>query len=621
MTRDTGQCESKAGRAVPVRARLIRVWPAAVLAVMLVIWVWPILWVRGGWWDAHTKWGDLLRGLGVVEAWRWGVWDARWFPGFDHGYGYPFLSYYAPLFHWLSGLWTRVLSSPTAALRTNVIGWLVFGTAGMYLAGERVWGFLSNGKAARFRPGLICAMGWLMSPYLMCNVFVRGALAEFASCQTAPWVFWAAFGLLGREGPWDRRDSRELLLFVLFLSLGILTHNFFGLCLSGIAVALLPLLVVLRRFGRRSPDNKGNRAGVRAAGWVVGLGWALLATIFYWFPALREGKFVHLGVLTEGDYSYLNHFLYPRNLLSIFYWGYGVSIRGPNDEMPLHLGLVSVVALASTVFAIATLVLSRRRRNSSRLLAGIVAIVLMTAVGIFFTTSLSRLLWDRIALLQFAQFPWRLLTIPTIGICLLLPALLVAVNPNRHRPATIGAFAVLVLCFAVSKHFYGRIRGEYPLRQEYKPENWEKTQILTADIDEYGPIWRDRYRPPQWPRGALLADDQIEILKYNNRRVALEASIRNKSSQPRPLVIAWNYFPGWQGRIEPGDRPLRLLPGPETGFILIEDIPPGVSNIRVWFGDTPLRRRCKIASGIAWLMWLGVWFGLILTKDFTDSID
>jgi len=605
---------------------------------MLGLWFLPIIRLSSGWWHVHTWWGDLLRAWGVVEAWRCGLWDARWFPGFDYGYGYPFLSYYAPLFHWLSGLWLLLFSSPTVAVRVNLFCWLVFGTAGIYLAGNRVWIFLTGSRyaslesadpepkieqrtsnienAAVFRPGLMCAMGWLMSPYFMSNVFVRGALAEFASCQAAPWVLWAAFGILGREGRWSGRDSRECLLLVLFLAVGILAHNFFGMCLFGMAAAMLPFVLIVKWFGSQRSNNTKATNLLRVGFWVAGLGWALLATIFYWLPALREARFVNLSALTERDYSYHNHYLYLSNLLNIFYWDFGVSIRGPNDQMPLHLGLVGVVGLASAMAAIVVVAVSKSRRNG-RLLAGISAIVAATAAGTLLTTPLSGFLWDRISLLQFAQFPWRLLNIPTIGICLLLPAVLVAANPKRYRPATAATLVVLAICFAISCHFYGRVYGEMPLREEHKPENWEKTQILTADVDEYGPIWRSRYRPPNWPRGALLGDEQIEILHSENRRVALEASIRNKSDQPRPLVIAWNYFPGWHGRIEPGHKPLTLLPGPTTGFILVESIPPGPSSIHVWFGDTPLRRTCKIVSGLAWLLWFGLWIVLV---SFRSSI-
>jgi hypothetical protein len=613
MSKDTGYPESSKTPTSGLRNRTIGLWPA-VLGLMVAIWFSPILRLSGGWWDSHTLWADPLRALGVVEAWRCGLWDARWFPGFDFGYGYPFLSYYAPLFHWLSGLWVLILSSPSVAVRANLFCWLVFGTVGIYLAGERVWDFLSNGRAAPFRPGLICAAGWLMSPYLMCQVFVRGALPEFASSQTVPWIVWVAFGILGRPGAWHRRDSRELLLMVLFISAGILTHNFFGMCIVAIAVGLMPIVLLVRAFGHREPGEMKSVV-VRSIGWAIGLAWALLATVFYWLPALRESRFVRVGILKEMSYTYFNHYLYLSNLLNVSYWNFGVSLRGPNDEMPLHLGFVSLLATASTLIALLLPAISPKRRDG-KLAAGIVTLVLATAIGILLTTSLSGFLWDRFSLLQFAQFPWRLLAVPTVGVCLLLPAAVVAANPARHRLAVAAMLLVVAVCFGASHHFYAGIKAKIPRTEDLDPKNWPNHQILTADLDEYGPIWREKDRRLKWSPGFLIGSEQIEVLSANARLIALEASIRNKSNQPRPIVVAWNYFPGWQARIEPGNKPLPIAPGPSTGLILIEDIPPGHSRLRVWFGDTPLRRWCKIVSGVAWLVWLGSWIVAAATKRF-----
>jgi hypothetical protein len=593
----------------------------------------PILALGDGWWDSHTLWADPLRAVGVVEAWRCGLWDARWFSGFDYGYGYPFLSYYAPLFHWLSGLWLLILSSATVAVRVNVFAWLVYGTAGMVLAGERVWDFVSRGRAAAFRPGLLCALGWLMSPYFMCEVFVRGSLPEFASSQAIPWMVWAAFGVLGRDGRWNRRDSREWLLAVLFIAAGILTHNFIGMCIVAAAITLAPLVLSVGTCGasetyrsdmQRANSTKGSGIA-RLIAWTAALGWALLSTIFYWLPAMRESRFVRVGLLKEMSYEYFNHYLYLSNLLHIGYWNFGVSLRGPNDEMPLHLGFVSALALISAVAAMAVLVVSRTRRDA-RLAAGTGALVLATAVGILLTTPLSGFLWDRLPLLQFAQFPWRLLTFPTVGVCLLLPAAIMAIRPPHARWTLIAALTVFACCFGASHYFYARIKGDLAPTEDLDPRNWERRQILTADLDEYGSIWREKDRPPKWPRGAVIGNEQIEVVSCDNRRIAVQAAIRNESDQPQPLIIAANYFPGWQGRLDPGDKPLTLLPGPATGLILIENIPPGRSNLRVWFGDTPLRRRCKIVSGVAWLTWFGGWLVLAATRkrkptDFADSAD
>lgn len=591
-----------------LRALIARLWPLPILAVMLALWFSPIIKLSGGWWRGHSFWADALRGLGVAEAWRWGLWDARWFQGFDWGYGYPFLSYYAPLFHWMSGFWILLIPSASVAVRVNMLCWLVFGTAGMYLTGERLWSYFTRGQAAAFRPGLLCTMAWLMSPYPMCNVFVRSALPEFASCQAMPWVLWAGFGILGRTGTWTRRDRAELLLMVLFIAVGLMSHNFFGMCLFGAAAAMIPLVLPLRRLIYDRSNEVKSTMWLRVGAWTVGLAWSLAATVFYWLPALREGDFVRIQALKGGGYSYALHYLYPRNYLKVLYWDFGWSVPGPNDGMPLHLGLVSFVAVAGTLAAFVILATLKRRRDHG-LVAGIGALALGTLAGVFLTTPLSRFLWGHISLLQFAQFPWRLLNVPTVGVCLLVPAALVAANPARRGLGVAVAVGVLALCFGASHHFYVRIKGSIPFPVNYKPPNWERMQIITVAwaVDEYGPIWRDRDRKPQWPRGGLLPNKDLEVVRSQNRRVALYATIKNRSTQRQPLIVAWNYFPAWKARVEPENVPLTVLPDPDTGFIRIEDVPVGVSKIHLWFGNTPLRLRCKIVAGTAWLIWLAAW--------------
>lgn len=618
------------------RVHLDRWWPFGVLVVLLVIWMSPIIDLIGGWWLSHTVRNDLLRALAVVEAWREGLWDARWFSGFDHGYGYPFLSYYAPLFHWLSGLWLLVLPLPTVAVRLNLFAWLVLGTAGMYLAGDRVWGFLSNGRAAAFRPGLICAIGWLMAPYPMCNVFVRGTLPEFASSQTVPWIVWAAFGILLRSGGWTRRDTRELLLLVLIVSAGILAHNSFGLCVFATAVVIAPFLLLLRLIGPRG-SHELRSVVVRYGLWALAMGAILLGTLFYWLPILRELEYVAIEKMRT-FHLYSDHYLYPSNYLNVDYWDFGNSLPGPGDTMAFHLGFVSVLALASAFAAFAVLaaryydMLARARaslsasplaasvavvvsksRRSRRLLFGTVLLLSATAIGVLMTSPLSGFLWDRVPLLHFVQFPWRLLSLPSVGIALLLPAALVAIHPSRKPAAMAATAVVLAVCFAVSHHCYARIQRTIALGKDLDPRNWEQSAIRTADIDEYGPIWRAPDRAPQWPRGTLLVEEPLEVRDLDFRGTSLRASINNGSDRPQSAVFTCNYFPGWQGRIEPGGNFVTLSPEPTNGLIRIEGIPAGESNLHIWFGDTPIRRTSKIISGTVWLLWIGAWIVLAAT--------
>ncbi|MCX8037114.1 MAG: hypothetical protein N3D11_08750 [Candidatus Sumerlaeia bacterium] len=597
-----------------------RFWPSALLACLILLWMRPISWPPNAYWQVHTQLAELHRALGVAEAWRCGLWDARWIPGFDWGYGYPIFSFYSPLFHWLSAAWLLLVGTPAAAVRLNLLAWLVLGAAGVYCAGERLWCGAGGSGTTALRPGLLCAIGWLMSPYLMCDVWVRGALSEYAAAQILPWIVWAALGILGREEHWNRRDTAEILLVAAAVAAGILSHNFLGMCGVGLALCMIPFVFVIRRFGRRRIGSK--HIVLRTAFWILGIGWGLAATVFFWLPALREARFTRLSAMTGGihglSYRYTDHFLYPANFLRLTYWDFDNSLPGPNDTMPLHLGLVSALAVVLVMAAGAILLLRKEKRDASKT-ATLAALVAAIALGAWLTTASSRILWDRIALLQFAQYPWRLLPLPSLGIALVLPAALVIAAPERTRAGLLAMLGLLLICFAASQVLYGRIKGIVPYSDAFTTKDWETLQILTADLDEYGPIWRDRFRPPKWPRGVLLESDKVKVLQFESRRVSIRAEVENRSGRPEPLVLTTNYFPGWQARTEPDKRPLTVAPGPATGFILIEGVPPGRTTFRIWFGNTPLRVRCKAVSAAAWVVWLLIWSGLALRRKSDTS--
>jgi hypothetical protein len=581
-----------------------RAGPVALLAGMVVVWFWPVLTLGETWWVSHTQWSEPLRALGVVDAWRRGIWDARWFPGFDRGYGYPFLSYYAPLFHWLSGVWTLVFGSASRGVRANLVCWLVLGTTGVFYAGRRFWGLVGGTMTRALRPELVCASGWLMSPYLLCDVYLRCDGAEFAAIQLLPWTVWAGLAVAGADAPWDRADTARYLGSVAVIAAVVLAHNFLGVAAVGVALAVIPLVFAIEVIGGRSGRRSLRRAASRGGLWVAGVAWGLVLAAFFWVPALAEMDFTRIGRMREGAYRYSDHFLVARNLLDIRFWGFGESLPGPEDTMPLHLGWVSLAASISVVAAVCSALVPSRR--DGRLLAGIGVAVVALSLVLLMTTATSAPIWDRIGLLQFAQYPWRFLGIASVVVCLLLPAGGVAARP-RWPAATSGAMLVgAVALFAQSAYDYVHIAGTLPAAGQTYRVDWRGTQILTTNLDEYGPIWRPTDRPGSPPSGSVVGVEPVNVTRVEEHGAGVAAGLENPSAAAGSVLVALNYFPGWRAVIEPG-RELPVSPEPGSGFIRVTGIPSGASRLMVEFGDTPLRRACKLVSSVGWAVWAGVW--------------
>ena len=571
----------------------------SILALLLFCWLRTLPWRGNALWGTHNKLFDVQRALGVVDAWRAGLWDARWFQNFDQGYGYPFLLYYAPLFHWISGGLTLLLGSSVLALQYNLAFWLIAGTAGMYLAGNQLWGQTAPALECSCVPGFVAACGWLMSPYLMCNVFVRGTLSEFASSQTLPWLVYLALRHFSGGGG----SIGTLLATTTVLSLAILTHNFLGLCallfcgwlLGG---ALLEAVVQ----GRAS-----NKDFVRAAGgWGVAIALALACTAFFWAPALLDQKYVNIKEILR--YRYSNHFLYWYNLARLNYWDYGVSGPGPLDTMPLHLGYVSLLAACSGLSGLACAWFS----GQSRVGWTIYLLLGSSIVAVLMTTWISRPLWDRFSLLQYGQFPWRLLSFGALGCSLLLPSIFVASEASATKKIREFAAPVLLLvlvgCSAWSQKQYGRINAAFDVSDEIASGMWRKTAVTSTERNEYEPIWSvGKARSGSSP-GQIIVPPQLRVAARDEEALPAEWRwrVENSSAAPANLTVALNYFPAWKAWDMTRGRRLEVAPEQSTGFLQVMGVAPGASEVRLRFGNTPVRQVAWGASlgGVLLFLWV-----------------
>jgi hypothetical protein len=578
------------------------------MLVALYFWMHPVLYLPANtWWIAHVKQTDMLRGLGVVSAWRSGIWDARLFPAFDWGYGYPNLSYYAPLFSWMTGLGLLVISPANWVARIVIWIWLFYGTIGAYLAGRRLWNYLAGGQADALKPGLFTAGAWLMSPYLLFDAYTRGDGPEFAAACTLPWIIWAGVGVLGQKGPLTRRDHREWLLLTLFLSLAILSHNFVGLLAAAMAAVMVPAMVVLRWAGG---ERSLRPAMARGAVWVAGLGLALGTTLFFWLPAMWEMPFTQAHVVAEGAYRYALHFIKPERLFYVNCWPrnpYSWRADGYRYGAPLHLGWIGFGAVASLLIG---LVLALPRRlGAGRMVAGIVVLTAGAGLGAFLFFPASQIVWKYAPLLHYAQFPWRLLLVPSLFLALLFPAAGSAAwvrwpQSSVRRWILGGSLAILIGVFAASAANYMRVSRTMWGAGDLDMNTWSQRAISATDIDEFASIWRPRFRAASAPAGSLMPDAPLLVEQVRQSRLPMEFTVVNPGTQPAGLTVAYNYYPGWCAWRPDDGLQMKVEPVNGSGFLRIVEIPPGRSAIKLQFGDTPLRRWFKVVSLLAWVAWV-----------------
>src|SRR5262249_17978395 len=150
-------------------------------------------------------------------------WYPRWADDLATGYGYPVFAFYAPGAHYLA--WALSLAGPTldASVKLAYILAFLLAAAGMYFFVRRV---LPEGGSYA---AVLSAGASVFAPYVLDDVYVRGAFGEAVSFLTYPWIF------LGVRLAATGKTRTGIALSAISAAAAVLTYN--PLALVGIPLA------------------------------------------------------------------------------------------------------------------------------------------------------------------------------------------------------------------------------------------------------------------------------------------------------------------------------------------------------------------------------------------------
>ena len=388
----------------------------------------------------------------------------------------------AELFRWLG-------ASGAEAIRWSYGLSFVLSAWAMYGWAKRLWG----GRAA-----LIAAVVYTYLPYHLAIVYVRGALAEAWAFVGFPLVFWTLHNLVKEEAEGSRyRQAATLALLCVAL---FLTHVGLTLCLVLLAVAW----VLVGQPGRASVGKMEWPLLALAAGLVFGF-LALIPTI------------VKHGFSLVPPVDFYQHFVYPFQLFSAA-WGYGASVEGWQDTLPLQLGLVPVgLAIVSVILTAryyrnflwsseTCFALGQRGTSSAtpptvsssdadrRLRRTLLFWQLATLVLVVLMLSPTALLWRITGLSNLLSYPWQLLSLIGLTTSLLAGSIVALDQRLAAFPLRAGlvALAVLASYSYLSPRFFDFSIDFTPLAEHPHVYDMEPVSLPVA----------------------ILGDNQIALLDY-----------------------------------------------------------------------------------------------------------
>ncbi len=521
-------------------------WLAALLLIILLAGL-PTLQLRQM--SGHDALVYVPRVVEFVRALSEGQIPPRWAPDLSFGYGQPLFIFYPPFIYALAALFHALGSGFVVSLNLACLALLALAGLGMYAFARTLFG-----RAG----GLVAGVGYVFVPFLLVNLYVRHALADFAAMAFIPWALW---GLLG----WVRwRQTVALAVAVSSIALLLLSSN-------PLALVTAPTLALYAAF---LAGRARSWAALRRGAWAVGLGLGLAA--FYWLPALLERQWVNTDNLLTGYLNYGNHFVYLHQLL-FSPWGYGLSVAGTADGMSFGLGLAHLALLATS------LVLARWWRDGAEGRAHLVFFIVLLGAAVLLVTDNSLWLWERLPLLQYLEFPWRILALAAVAMAFLCGfPFLVVTDRRRRRWLLVGALAALLLTGIP----HARPEGYLAIQDaDYAPPVIAGKGIETTTTRECEPVWvEERPTSPAPEERLLVASGTVRVLESRPSGTRYEWLL--EADGPAQVRVAAFYYPGWRLTVDGEERPLTVdHPTGRIAFAL-ED---GVHRVVVHFGTTPLR--------------------------------
>jgi hypothetical protein len=512
---------------------------------------------------------DWLHELVRVSEYRSALADGQlppaWAPNLYAGYGSPIFLFYSPLFLFVASGLTAVSGS---VLLGSSIALMVFGVIAVVAMGRLAAAALGAERTVAARVSIYL---FVLNPYLIGDLLLRNANAEFAALCLAPLPL---AGVLIAE----KRPARAIWIVGAGLALVVLTHS-----LTALAVQTMVMIGAVLLHGARRPRALGSV--------LVGVVWGMALSAFLWVPAMALRPLIRPDELLTGKFDFHSQFVSP---LSIY--GYA-ELYGA--------GLIPGCVLLAAAAAAWRSPDASIRRLLMLCLGGSVALILMM-------TRLSTPLWETIPLMHFFQFPWRMqgsLAVLTALIGGLAFAEFCRRWPERVVwPAELALFALCVLnALPHLLEYRGVSQSDRAgLERSLAPEAI-RAAVMTATVgDEYLP------RSARKPTAADVRAPADPIASYNRpttvdvlRNTGTTSDVRLTATEPTRVKLRRWHFPGWRPELDARPAPARKT---RTGAMAIE-VPPGTHELSLTYLAPPVRRIATWVSLLALLGPLACWIG------------
>lgn len=472
----------------------------------------------------------------------------RWAPNLNWGYGHPILEFLYPLPSYIASFFHffgfSLVDSTKIVFGMGIVLSMIF----MYL-----WLSLFTSRYS----ALFGALLYGYAPYRFVDLYVRGDIGENLAFAFIPLVLFFIYKI------YKKSDYKFTIFGGVSLAFLILSHNAISLMFVLFIVIYVSLLIYLSGFNKQLMLNSF---------FLILIGFGL--SVFFWLPALLEGRYTLRDILTVGAYA--RHFVSIPRLI------YGPWSYGGSGQFSVQFGFFQWIALLAS-----PLVLYKSVKNKYNFYFTL-ALIVFSLMSVFIMLPVSNFVWSRIMLLQNFQFPWRFLAI-IVFTTAVLGALVFDKLQNKFNLKYL--FILCAIIIVVIGSFYFR-----PKAYLYKPVSfYTGVYNSTTDTGESSPIWSVRFMEHSPKAHMEIIDGSATIKEVHRTSTNHEYQlIVNKKTLFEENTL---YFPGWGIKANGNPLSVQFQNRDYRGQMLFF-LDKGNYNVKVEFKETKLRAISDAVSAV-----------------------
>lgn len=477
----------------------------------------------------------------------------RWAAHLNNGFGVPLFNFVYPFPNYVASIFHLFNISFIDSFKLEMFLAVIVGAVFCYLWTKEFWGKLG---------GIASSVFYTFSPYHFVDIYIRGSVGEVWALAFFPAFLWAYTKFVKSE------QKIFLALSSIFLALIIFSHNILALMFFIFSLSYIILLIYKETNRTYLILNTFRMI-------LLGLG---LSAIF-WLPAIVETEYV-TGLQI---FDVAAHFPDLYQLL-IPSWGSGFSGAGMQNELSYQIGTANLLVVFLSIIVVSTSIIRRQKINIP------VVFFLSWFILVFFLMlKYSTGVWKLIPLMNYFQFPWRLLSLEILFASFLAGSFIHMLKNNKFK--ILFTFILISLAFSLGMGY------TKPAYYHYRNDSYYTSRSNFIDgTNSIGNVFNTIYLktiPQKERKRAIFSRGLGKIILTETKSNKYNFTI--STNMESEILMNLTYFPGWQVYVNNKKTEIKLT---EKGNFTFP-IPSGRNEVIIVFEDTFIRKFSAFISFIS----------------------